>query len=103
VDLATTLPSRAEANERVELYLYSLLGLNGLYRNPFIFLFSNIFHRYSSLKARDRVLHPYKRTNKIMVLHNLTFIIQIANRKTKDSGMLERMESGINSSEWQLV
>jgi hypothetical protein len=30
-----TTPSRDEANERVELYLYSPLGLNGLYRVPY--------------------------------------------------------------------
>jgi hypothetical protein len=35
VGLATPSPSSAEANERAQLYLYSLLGLNGLCRVAF--------------------------------------------------------------------
>jgi hypothetical protein len=33
-------PSGAGANERVQLYIYPLFGPNGLYRDPFTFLFS---------------------------------------------------------------
>jgi hypothetical protein len=40
-------PSRAETNERLELYLYSPLGLNGLYRAPFTSKIVRIYKKNS--------------------------------------------------------
>jgi hypothetical protein len=45
-------PSTADANERVELHLYSPLGLNGLYRVPFTFFTSKLV-RYPDLSIQD--------------------------------------------------
>ena len=48
-------------------------------------LLSNTFSLRSSLNVSDQVSHPYKTTDKIVLLCTLIFKMWIANWKTKDS------------------
>ena len=48
-------------------------------------LFLDTVSLWSFLNVSDQVSQPYKTTGKIIVLYILTFILWIANRKTKDS------------------
>jgi len=51
--------------------LFSLLGPNILPST----LFSNTLSRRSSLNVRDQVSHPYKTTDKILVIYILSFVV----------------------------
>jgi hypothetical protein len=57
----------------------SLLGPNILLRT----LFSNTLSLCCSLNVRDQVLHPYKKTGRIMVLYVLTFTFLDSRRDDK--------------------